>query len=203
MIVGIDFDNTVASYDDLMYRHALGDGLIQSSVPRNKKSIRDAIRMLPDGESRWRGLQVYAYGAGMRYAQPMSGVKDFLSRCKVLGTPVWIVSHKTEFANFGDLDVNLRSASLDWMQREGLLDVDRFGIGRERIFFEDSREQKIVRIKTLGITHFIDDLEETFREDTFPQEVGKILFTPHCRDAPRKGWTVCATWAEIGRHLLP
>lgn len=202
MIVGIDFDNTIASYDELMHRLAVQWRLVPPDLPRSKKLIRDRIRALPDGESKWRGLQTYSYGPGMREARSMEGVKEFLAECRARRIPVWIVSHKTEFANFGDPTVNLRAAALDWMEREGLLDPGAFGVARDRVFFEDTREEKIARIKALGITHFIDDLEETFLEDAFPRGVERILFAPH---GPRHGsieWTSLPTWQEIRQHLL-
>ena len=202
MIIGIDFDNTIASYDDLMHRVAVEQGLIPAGLPRNKKQIRDAIRALPDGEARWRGLQTYSYGPGMRDARPMEGVKEFFASCRTRRIPVWIVSHKTEFANFGDPTVNLRAAALDWLEKEGFLDPRRFGIGRERVFFEETREAKIARIRSLKITHFIDDLEETFLEGSFPRDVAGILLASQQPSATSAQWTPQPTWLDIRRHLL-
>ena len=202
MIIGIDFDNTIASYDELMHRLALEWSLIPADLPKNKKQIRDAIRALPDGELRWRSLQTHSYGPGMPDARPMEGVKEFFARCKARRIPVWIVSHKTEFANFGDSTVKLRAAALDWLQKEGFLDGEHFGIGRERVFFEETREDKIARIRTLRITHFIDDLEETFLENSFPREVTRILLTSHQPRGAFSQWKSLATWPDIQRHLL-
>jgi len=202
VIIGIDFDNTIASYDELMHRLAAEWGWVPASLPRNKKLIRDAIRALPDGESKWRTLQTYSYGPGMRDARPMEGVKDFLARCKQMRIPVWVVSHKTEFANFGDPTVNLRTAALDWMSRQSFFGSEHFGIGRERVHFESSREEKIERIRMLGITHFIDDLEETFLEASFPDDVERILFAPQPGGHSQGRWTTFAAWPDIGRHLL-
>ena len=202
MIVGLDFDNTIVSYDELMHRLAVQWGLIPAHLLPNKRIIRDAIRALPDGEAKWRGLQTHSYGPGMIEARAMEGIKEFLEECSVRGVPVWIVSHKTEFANFGDPTVNLRAAALNWMEREGLLGSARFGVDRDRVFLEDTREDKIARIKSLGVTHFIDDLEETFLERTFPLNVEKILFAPERpRDNSGK-WTSLPTWREIQRYLL-
>lgn len=202
VIIGIDFDNTIASYDELMHCVAVERGWVPPGFPKNKKQIRDAIRALPDGESCWRELQTYSYGPGMRDARPMDGVKEFIADCKTRRIPVWIVSHKTEFANFGDPSINLRAAALDWLEKEGFLDSKQFGIGRERILFEETREGKIARIKSLGITHFIDDLEETFLEESFPRNVAGILLTvPRLRDTSPH-WTPLATWPDIRRHLL-
>lgn len=202
MRVGIDFDNTIASYDEPMHRLALERGLISVSVPRNKKFIRDAIRALEDGESKWRALQVFCYGPGMPHAQPMPGVKEFLATCKVWGVPVWIVSHKTEDANFGEANVKLREAALRWLGAEGFLDSAAFGIGRERIFFEDTRQAKIERIRALDLTHFIDDLEETFLEESFPPAITQILLSVQPLVKDGGGWRSFASWSEIQRELL-
>jgi len=202
VIIGIDFDNTIASYDELMHGVAVERGLVPRDFPKNKKQIRDAIRALPDGELRWRGLQTYSYGPGMRDARPMDGVKEFIADCKIRRIPVWVVSHKTEFANFGNPSINLRAAALDWLEKEGFLDSKQFGIGRERILFEETREDKIARIRSLGITHFIDDLEETFLEKSFPRNVAGILLTSHQLSDTSTQWTPLATWPDIQRHLL-
>ena len=202
MIIGIDFDNTIASYDGLMHRLAVDWGLIPATLPQNKKMIRDALRALPDGESKWRGVQTFSYGPGMRDALPMDGVKEFLAACKAGGVPVSIVSHKTEFANFGDPTVNLRTAAVEWMAAQGLLDSPEFGVGRGRVYFEETREDKIARIRSLGVTHFVDDLEETFLEESFPRNVKKILYAPGAPRADATLWTSLPTWQEIRRHLL-
>lgn len=196
MILGIDFDNTIAGYDEVMHRLAVDWGWIDPQVPKSKRLVRDALRALPEGELKWRRLQTHCYGPGMREARPMEGVEQFLAGCRAQGVPVWIVSHKTEFANFGDPTVNLRAAALDWMRRR-----DFFGIARERIFFEETREQKIERIRALGITHYIDDLEETFLEKSFPAQVEKILYSAQPIHNGTQ-WRAFGSWAEIGRHLL-
>jgi len=202
MRVGIDFDNTIACYDEAMHRWALERGLISASVPKNKKLIRDAIRSLPDGESKWRALQVFAYGRGMPHARPMPGVKEFLAACKVRGVPVWIVSHKTEDANFGEPNVKLREAALNWLEAEGFLDSAAFGIQRQRIFFEETRQAKIERIRALGLTVFIDDLEETFLEESFPPGVTRILLCAQPSGSSRGGCRWVASWPEIQRELF-
>ena len=200
MIIGIDFDNTIASYDEPMHRLAVERGLISSGLPKNKKLIRDTIRALEDGESKWRALQVFSYGIGMPDARPMEGVKEFMGACKERGIRVLIVSHKTEYANFGDPAVNLREAALRWLEAQGFMDSKRFGVGRDRIYFEGTREEKIARIRTLGVTHFVDDLEETFLEASFPAGIAKILISPQL--AGQGCWQAFPTWPDIQQHLL-
>lgn len=202
MNIGIDFDNTIASYDESMHRWAAARGLIPAALPKNKKAIRDTIRALADGESKWRALQVHSYGPGMADARPMDGVKSFIEACKARGIPVAIVSHKTEFANFGDPTVNLRDAARRWLESEGFVDSATCGVGRDRIFFESTREGKVARIRALGVTHFIDDLEETFLEDSFPDDVEQILFDPQEMHTGAGRWQAYRAWSDIQEALL-
>ena len=46
MIIGVDFDNTIVSYDDVMFETANQFGLIDRSVKKNKKVIRRVGRLL-------------------------------------------------------------------------------------------------------------------------------------------------------------
>jgi hypothetical protein len=202
VVIGLDFDNTIASYDRLMHRLAHEWGWVEAGFAKNKRLVRDALRALPDGERKWRRLQTHCYGLGMGEARPMDGVKPFLETCRRRGVPVWIVSHKTEFANFGDPTVNLRAAAMEWLSKEQFLEEKRFGLSRERVFFEDTREAKIERIRSLGISHFVDDLEETFLEKTFPAEVAQILYAPQPVRDGKRTWRAFGTWAQIDEHLF-
>jgi len=202
VIVGVDFDNTIASYDALMHRLATAWGLVDAGLPQNKRLIRDAIRRLPEGEAKWRGLQTHCYGPGIGEAPAMEGVEAFFAACKARRIPVWIVSHKTQYANFGE-PVDLRAAALGWLESRGFIDSPRFGIGRERVLFGETREEKIARINGLKITHFVDDLEETFLAENFPPKVARILYAPERPAGVSERWHSFPTWAQIERHLLP
>jgi hypothetical protein len=197
LVIGVDFDNTIADYDELMYAIARERGLIDPGFARNKKLIRDAIRTRRDGETHWRGVQVTAYGPRMHEARLIEGVRDFFLECKRREIPVYIVSHKTEYANFGDATVNLREAAAAWLEQQGFFEEAGIGLSRERVFFESTRAGKIDRIRALGATHFIDDLEETFREESFPAGVAKILFAAHGRPAAVADAVSFPTWRGI------
>ncbi len=199
--VGIDFDNTIASYDELMHESAVSWGLIDRAGRGDKKGIRDQLRQLPGGENHWRRLQTFAYGEGMPRARPMEGVRDFLRFCRAHGIPVWIVSHKTEYNNFGPPVVNLRQAALDWLDEQGFFDEATTGLGPERVFFESTLEEKVARISKLNLSHFIDDLEETFLERGFPEEVGKIHYVPHGEPSIIAGALHATSWPDILAHF--
>ena len=200
-VIGVDFDNTIASYDHLMHAMALERGLIGAAIPKNKKAVRDAIRARPDGESDWRYLQVTAYGPRMHEARPMAGVKEFLAECCRRNIPVYVVSHKTEYANFGKAHVNLRTVAMDWLDQHGFLALEHLGLEPSRVFFESTRAEKLKRIEALGVTHFVDDLEETFLDDAFPPAVQQILLTDG-QPSVGMGAVPSWTWWQVQVQLL-
>lgn len=200
--VGVDFDNTLVSYDNLIHLVAAERGLISPGIKPSKKLVRDSIRDLPDGETEWQKVQALVYGPRICEAVPSEGATDFLEKCFRQGIKVNIVSHKTEFASYDETGTNLRSAALSWLEQHRLLDFESYGLTGEDIYFESTRKDKINRIEKLGCTHFIDDLEETFLERSFPDTVKKLLYSPHL-PAPTVAYVELAgTWNQMTDHLF-
>ena len=50
MILGVDFDNTIVDYATLILKVAMKRHLVSGNIDGGKKSLRDAIRILPNGE---------------------------------------------------------------------------------------------------------------------------------------------------------
>ena len=69
----------------------------------------------------------------------------------------------------------------------------------ERVFFENSRAAKLARIGAVGCTHFIDDLEEMFRDPDFPARVSPILFAA---SGALPAGAVCSSWRQIAEVLF-
>ncbi len=201
-VIGVDFDNTLVSYDRLIHQVAMERGLIDPQVSGSKKQVRDSIRNLPGGEIEWQKVQALVYGPRMHEAVPAEGAVDFLRACARRGFPVHVVSHKTEYANFDDSATNLRSAALTWIQQHHLFDDKDFGLSRCNVHFESSRSEKLERIRNLGCTYFIDDLEETFLEDSFPSNVEKILYTCQRDDASGAGVNLAGDWPKITEYFF-
>jgi hypothetical protein len=202
LVLGIDFDNTTVNYDALMWDIASQWGLIEQGHKRSKKAIRDSIRRLPEGELHWRRVQAVAYGDRMQEAQLMPGVDGFLMTCKRRGVPVRIISHKTEYSNLGESDVNLRTAAMTWLESSGFFGSQGFGLERANVSFHNTREEKIEQIKATAVTHFIDDLEELFREPSFPDDVVRILLAPKGSSGQDSTIHAFASWREIGTYLF-
>jgi hypothetical protein len=195
-IIGVDFDNTLVSYDDLLERLARERGLVPADTAPGKKTIRDSIRQRPDGEIEWQKLQGIVYGPRMNEAQLIGGAPEFFQACRQHGVRSVIVSHKTEYAGYDDTRTNLRQSALAWMETHRFFESDGLGLRREDVHFASTRAEKIAAIKQIGCTLFIDDLEETYLEPTFPSDVEKLLFAARGH-APVSGVRVCRTWREI------
>jgi hypothetical protein len=194
--IGIDFDNTIISYDAVFRSAAIERGLVAGDFTGAKRAVRDAIRLLPDGEISWQRLQGYVYGRGIAGATMFDGLEDFLRRCRRQGHAVAIVSHKTEYGHFDPERINLREAALAWMEGRGFFSAIR----REDIHFEGTRAEKLARIGMLELTHFIDDLREVLDDPDFPPGVQRILFAGDA-EGPLP-YAAFPHWREIADALL-
>lgn len=176
-IVGIDLDNTIITYDALIADIAAERGwLPELTGTEGKKTLRDRLLVLPDGNAKWTLLQAIAYGSRIDEAQLAPGVLELFSRCRAASVEVHVISHKTRTAA-ANPRIDLRAAALEWMERRGLFGSVT-GLSKAHVHFEDSRRAKIQRISAVGCTVYIDDLEETFADPAFPESVERILLAP-------------------------
>lgn len=194
MLIGLDFDNTIADYDEAFAEVAREWGLIEPDFMGSKKQVRDAIRLLPDGELAWQRLQGRMYGHYMPRARPMAGAIDFMRRAKAAGAELAVVSHKTRYGHFDPDRIDLRAAALAWMEGQGLFDGL---LSRTRVFFESTREEKVARIAAIGCDLFVDDLAEVFTEPGFPPSVRAILFAAGYESLPQGPFTIARNFAAV------
>lgn len=198
--IGIDFDNTIITYDEVFSAAAKSCGLIETDFLGGKQALRDAIRLLPDGELSWQRLQGHVYGKGIVGAKMVAGVEHFLRRCQAEQSFVVIVSHKTEYGHYDPDRVNLRKAALDWMAARALFH-DGCAVPLENVFFEGTRAEKLGRIGALSLTHFIDDLEEVLTDPAFPPNTKRILFADE-EQTSGAPYVVCRTWHDIEEQVF-
>jgi len=201
-ICGVDFDNTIVTYDELLARIAYERGLLDSDVPATKRTIRDRIRRLPNGEIEWQKCQALLYGSRIREAKLSEGVTRFFQLCRANRIPVYIVSHKTEYSRYDTTGTNLRDAAVGWMAAHKFFDSDGLGLMRDFVYFAGTRQEKILRLAALGCTDFIDDLEETFQEEAFPTGVTRILYEPGRESPPPPGVKLIKSWQEISDYFF-
>ena len=202
-VIGVDFDNTLVGYDEVLYRVARQRGLIVAQAPRSKLAIREVIRESPGGDRAWHAVQTEVYGQCMDEARLIDGVPRFLERCRAHRTKVFIISHKTEVAVSEERTVCLREVAAAWMSGHRFFDPDGLAFAPSDVYFESTRSEKVTRIAQLGCTHFVDDLEETFLDASFPEGVQKILYAPNGRTAVvLPDVQVCSNWKEISDYCF-
>lgn len=196
-VVGLDFDNTLVSYDRLLVTLAGELGWAAGAV--GKKAIRDAIRASAEGDLGWQRLQGMIYGPRMAEAEMVDGVAPFLDACRARGVRVVIVSHKTDYAGVDPTRTPLRDAARAWMAAQGFF--ERFAIAPDDVHFAATKAEKLARIGEVGVPLFIDDLEEILSDPAFPAGVERFLFHPG-DGVPVGPFRVFRDFDAIGRELF-
>lgn len=200
MIVGVDFDNTIVCYHEVIYRVALREGFIPPSVTATKGVVRDYLRKYGQEEV-WTVLQGYLYGIGIKEAPPFPGVKEFFSHSLRQGIGISIISHKT-LRPFRGPEYDLHKAAHEWLDLHGFYDSAQIGLSPEHVYFELTKEEKLERIVKTKCTHFIDDLPEFLSEPQFPSDVERILFDPGKDHQAAPLFRQASSWNEISSALI-
>lgn len=196
MHIGIDFDNTIVSYDSLFHKVALEGGLIPADLVPSKLKIRDHLREVGH-EDLWTEMQGYVYGARMGEAAPFPGVLEFLRWTRTKGIRVSIISHKTRHPFVGP-SYDLHAAAGQWI-RDNLAD-ENDSLRQDGVFFETTKEEKLQRIERARCGYFVDDLPEILLAEDFPQTTARILFDPEGHHKQADIATV-RSWREIQRYF--
>jgi hypothetical protein len=194
MRIGVDFDNTLVSYDRAFAAVGKEEGLLPADFGGGKDAAKRWLyRARPDGYA-WELLQGLVYGRRIDRAELHAGAAEFLRQCREQNDwQVYVVSHKTVLAHHDPLQTNLRASALDWMKRRGFFDKGGFGLDAGQVFFEDTRDAKVRRIGELDCQIFVDDLPEVLGHADMPAACRKILFaTEHCGPFER-----AANWTEV------
>jgi len=201
MRIGIDFDNTIVSYDALFHKVASELDCIDKETPQTKLAVRDHLRKI-GRESLWTEIQGIVYGSRMSQAVLYPGVTDFFNWANLNKHNVFIISHKTRFPYLGKKEDLHYFANL-WIS-ENLRVEETLLIDKSSIFFELTKEDKIRRIKTMKCDYFIDDLPEVLMSVNFPTRTKRILFDPinGCEEqiSPSNFLSV-QTWQELKNYL--
>jgi hypothetical protein len=197
MRIGIDFDNTIVSYDALFHKVAREQDLVPERTPVNKVAVRDHLRRI-GREERWTELQGYVYGTRMDEACAYPGAIEFMRACIRAGHVLAIISHKTRYPFLGPR-YDLHAAAKAWVETHLAGDSERL-VPEGQVFFELTKEEKLARIGDFACDVFIDDLPEIFSSPAFPRGASALLFDPE-RHHALPGTPTFSSWAEIASHL--
>lgn len=198
MHIGIDFDNTIVSYDALFHKVACEWGVISAELPVNKLAVRDCLRA-SGREDRWTEMQGHVYGARMDEAVAYPGAIEFITNAIGSGHTVSIVSHKTRRPFLGPPH-DLHAAAQAWIDHH-LLPQLMASTGQFDAYFELSKDAKLARIGACGCTAFIDDLPEILLAPAFPPTATRLLFDPESHHATSDGLQSFNSWQEIAQFF--
>jgi hypothetical protein len=199
-VIGVDFDNTIVSYDALFHKIARERAWITEDVPVNKSDVRNFLRRI-GREDDWTEMQGLVYGGRMAEAAIFPGLKDFFKACKESGHVVNIISHKTRHPFRGEL-YDLHAAAMAWLDQEGFFSETPFAVGRDNVFLELTREAKLSRIGSQACDFFIDDLPEFLAEPGFPSTAAKVLFDPNDLYSAETHFQRIQNWNEAEQVCL-
>jgi hypothetical protein len=202
MHIGLDFDNTIVSYDVLFHKAACEQEVVPPDTPVSKVAVRDYLRRI-GREEVWTEMQGYVYGARMDEALAYPGVIDFLHWAGQSGHEIAIVSHKTKHPFLGP-QYDLHAAARAWVE-QNLCKNGSPLIPPGQVFFELTKEEKLARIGDFGCDAFLDDLPEILQASGFPASTRRILFDPkgHHTAAAVPGIHVVQSWEGFAQCLRP
>ena len=118
--LGLDFDNTLITYDEIFYKTALERNLITLNFPPQKSLIRDFL-IHQNMEDQFTLLQAEVYGKRILEAKPAENlVENLLNLKKKMNIQYYIISHKTKKPIKGP-SYNLHEAAISWLLKNDLL----------------------------------------------------------------------------------
>ncbi|WP_319585146.1 aminoglycoside phosphotransferase family protein [uncultured Pseudodesulfovibrio sp.] len=201
MLIGVDLDNTIITYDALFRRLADEGGFLADDGRMSKKEVRDTMWTQDGGHQAWTDIQALAYGPRIAEADAFPDALKFFRRCREQGVEVCIVSHKTEFAaSDPERSCNLREAAMGWLEGHGFFAEDS-ALESDRVYFASTRQEKVNLIRELGCDLFVDDLIEVFEEPGYPDSAVPVLFVPIGTAPDSFSGEVCARWERMIERL--
>ncbi len=168
MIIGIDFDNTIIDYSNVI-KKVIKDKKINIKKKNPRKDDLKNYLILNYGEREWTKLQGEIYGKYIKFAKLSNGFLSFLKKLNKQNFQIYIISHKTQFPILGK-KINLQNAAKVWCKAN--LKTKKI---KYKIFFANNIDQKIKIIEKEKCNFFIDDLPNILKK--INNKVIKIWFS--------------------------
>ena len=196
MRIGIDFDNTIACYDNSFFQVALKNKWIENNIPKSKNSVKLYMHEKKLFKE-FTTLQGLVYGKEILRAKVFSGFKKFIvENCSK--HKFFIISHKTRYPIIGK-KIDLHFAAYDFLNHNKLeyftKDIEN------RVYLETEKENKIKRAKILDLDYFIDDLPEILNMKGFLTKTKKVLFDPNKISQYDSMFMNFSSWVEINNFF--
>ena len=196
MIIGLDFDNTLVIYDELFAKVAKEQGVGNNEALNDKITIRNYLRSI-NQEELFTKIQVEVYGKRITEASAAKSMVNTLITLNQRGIKLKIISHKTKTPYKGPR-YDLHESAWKWI-KENLKDQDGRQLFSENdVYFEETKEKKVARIRDCKCTHYIDDLPEIL--EMIDEKIVKVLYCPKNR-GEKHGMKVMSDWTQLQKIL--
>ena len=196
MIIGLDFDITLVIYDELFAKVAKEQGVGNNEALNDKITIRNYLRSM-NQEELFTKIQGEVYGKRITEARAAKNMVNTLIILNQRGIKLNIISHKTKTPYKGPR-YDLHESAWKWI-KENLKDHDGRQLFEESdVYFEETKEKKVDRIRDCKCTHFIDDLPEIL--EMIDGKIVKVLYCPKNREE-RHGMKVMSDWTQLQKIL--
>jgi len=171
MIIGVDLDNTIINYDSIFRKK------IKIEFKHKEKKLVDKISLKKyliknNRANEWKLIQSEIYSKYIFEASLNIEILKLLKYLDKKKIRFYIVSHKTVYPHKGD-KINLHKLSSKWIKTNLFNKKNNFK-KKYKFFFETTKRKKLKRIKSLKITHFIDDLDDVLK--SLPSYINPIKF---------------------------
>lgn len=192
--LGIDLDNTIICYDDLIHNLAKKKftRINLSKNIKSKKIIKNKIIKVYDN-NQWTKLQGIIYGEKILEAKVFDNFKEGIQKLKN-EFEIFIISHKTNKPVIGK-NINLRSSAKNFLKKNGISFCKDELINKDKILFASTQKEKIKIIKNKKIDIFIDDLDIVLQG--LPNQIKKIHFSKK-----KYKFENIYSWKKITQELL-
>ena len=176
--IGLDFDNTIVSYEKVYRRLVEKHGVEIVSGQSPKNMLRDHFHRKGEADVFTR-IQGEVYGPGLAGAEAYPGFSSCLEQLTADGWKVVVVSHRTKHPLAGPAH-DLHQSARQFLEVSGWL-----GEKIREAYFEETKEAKLARIARCGCNFFVDDLPEILGHPAFSKDCQPVLFDPSGH--PEKG----------------
>ena len=197
-IIGLDFDNTLITYDELFYKLSLEKNLIKENFSQNKIAIRDYLRSKGE-EEKFTLLQGEVYGLRIEEAKPAQNMIQTLYYLKQKGYKFEIVSHKTKKPYAGP-PYDLRKAAMKWLEKNNFFNHKFLNLSKNDIYFAETKTEKINKINQSKFDYYIDDLPDIL--ERLDLNIKGILYCPNNGKSNKEKYIFLQDWSKLKEFLI-
>ena len=195
--LGLDFDNTLIDYDEVFYEIAFDKNLIPKNIGKTKVEVRKFLKDKGE-EELFTLLQGEVYGSKINLAKQSTGMFETLKILKEQNIELFIVSHKTLYPYAGP-KFDLHQSALKWLKLNNFFDTNQLNFKKENIYFELTIENKIKRIESIGIPHYVDDLTKIL--ELIKPTIKRLHYNPKADLSNINDIVTLRSWEEIHKVL--